>query len=299
MSGKNPTTIPGRRLGRHLRELRLAAGLSIVDAARLIERGSGTLQRLEAGQAPRIRLLDIEALCKVYGAESRTDALKALATEADYRTRPVDDRIWWERYEDLIPDDFETYVSLEAAAEKVIMYQADIVPGVVQTADYARALDQVYFGSDTPLELEQRIQIRMQRQTALTRRVSPVEVDLLLDEAVLRRVAGSKKVMAAQLRKLADTPPNIRIRVVPFGAGFPLGIPSGPFVTLHFPNDPTTKRPIEPTTVYIEGYGYRLYYDRSSDVERYLKAHAALARVALNEANSKHLMRWLAKEYEA
>ncbi|MGV9413549.1 helix-turn-helix domain-containing protein [Nocardia sp. NPDC003693] len=299
MSGKNRTTIPGRRLGRQLRELRQAAGLSIADAARLIERGAGTLQRLESGESPRIRLLDIEALCKVYGCEPKTDALKALATEADHRTRPVDERVWWHRYEDLIPDDFETYVSLEAAAAQVIMYQADIVPGVVQTADYARELDRVFFSSDTPMELEQRIQVRMQRQTALNRRLSPVEVDLLLDEAVLHRWSGSKRIMAAQLRKLADTPPNVRVRVIPFKAGFPLGIPSGPFVILHFPNDPATKRPVEPTTVYIEGYGSRLYYDRASDVDRYLNAHSALGRVALNPADSKHLLRWVAKEYEA
>lgn len=298
MSGKNSTTIPGRQMGRQLRELRQAKGLSIADAARLIERGAGTLQRLEKGEASRIRLLDIEALCNLYGVEDKTEALKALAVQADNRTRPVDEEVWWHRYSDLIPDDFGTYVSLEAAAAQVIMYQSDVVPGVVQTADYARALDGRFFASDSPMELEQRIQIRMQRQTALTRRLAPVEVDLLIDEAVIRRVAGTRAIMARQLRKLADSPANVRVRIVPFSAGFPLGVAPGPFVMLNFPNDPATKQPIEPTTVYVETYGSRLYYDRRDMVERYLNAHEALGEVALSMGESKHLLRCVAKEFE-
>ncbi|WP_329415318.1 helix-turn-helix domain-containing protein [Nocardia vinacea] len=298
MTGKNPTTIPRRQLGRELRELRHGAGLSIADAARLIERGAGTLQRLEKGESPRIRQLDIEALCKIYSATNRMKALKALAAQADERTRPVDDSCWWQRYEDLIPDDFGTYLSLESAAAKVIMYQADVVPGIVQTADYARALDRLFFKSDTPMELEQRIQVRMQRQAALTRGLSPVEVDLLLDESVLRRMVGGKRVMAAQLRKLADTPPNVRVRIIPFSAGLPLGIATGPFVILHFPTDLSTKRPVEPTTVYAESYGSRLYYDSADIVSRYLGAHESISRVALSEADSKRLLRQVAKEFE-
>ncbi|WP_067814231.1 helix-turn-helix domain-containing protein [Nocardia inohanensis] len=299
MSGRNPTTIPGRQLGRQLREMRQAKGLSIADASRLIERGAGTLQRLEKGEAHKIRQLDIEALCKLYGAEDKTETLKLLALQADERTRPVDEKVWWQRYEDLIPDDFETYVSLESAAARVIMHQSDVVPGVVQTADYARALDRVFFASDTPMELEQRVQVRMQRQTAFTRRLSPVEVDLLIDEAVIRRVAGNALVMAAQLRKLADTNPNVRVRIVPFSAGFPLGIAPGPFVILHFPTDLSTGQPVEPTTVYVETYGSRLYYDSGEMVDRYLQAHQALARVALSVADSKHLLRQVAKEFES
>ncbi|MEV6769680.1 helix-turn-helix transcriptional regulator [Nocardia sp. NPDC051030] len=297
---KNPTTIPRRQLGRQLREMRLAAGLSLVDAARLIERGSGTLQRLEKGENPRIRQLDVEALCKLYGVSTeRMDQMKALALQADKRTRSDDESHWWRRYEDLIPADFETYMSLELAAERVTMYQTDTVPGIVQTADYARALDRVYFSADTSVELEQRVQVRMQRQIAITRRLSPVEVDLLIDEAVLRRVAGSRKIMAAQLRRLADTPPNVRVRVIPFSAGFPLGGHVGPFVILEFPSDSATGAPVEPTTIYVESYGTRLYYDSETDVSRYSDAYVKFGRVALNEAESKHLLRCVAKEYEA
>ncbi|WP_306356286.1 MULTISPECIES: helix-turn-helix transcriptional regulator [unclassified Nocardia] len=300
MTGKNPTTIPRRQLGRQLREMRQGAGLSIADAARLIERGAGTLQRLEKGENPRIRLLDIEALCRLYDAsEEKLEVLKALAREGDERARPTDERVWWHRYDDLIPSDFETYMSLEAAAAQVIMYQPDVVPGIVQTAEYARALERVFFSSDSPMELEQRIQVRMQRQTAITRRLAPVEVDLLIDEAVIRRVAGARQVMAAQLRKLADTPTNVRVRVVPFSVGFPLGCAPGPFVILRFPMDSGTKTPVEPTTVYVESYGSRLYYDRTDIVDRYVGAHEQLGAVALSEADSKHLLRQVAKEFEA
>ncbi|MVU82301.1 helix-turn-helix domain-containing protein [Nocardia sp. ET3-3] len=297
---KNPTTIPRRQLGRQLRELRQAVGLSLADAARLIERGAGTLQRLEKGENPRIRQLDVEALCKLYGVpEEQTQQMKALALQADRRTRPVDDSHWWTRYEDLIPADFETYMSLEVAAERITMYQPDTVPGIIQTADYARALDRVFFSSDTVMELEQRVQVRIQRQAAITRRLSPVEVDLLIDEAVLRRVAGSPRVMAAQLRRLADTPPNVRVRVVPFRVGFPVGGHVGPFVMLEFPLDPSTGEPVEPTTIYVESYGTRLYFDSDTDVSRYRDAYVKIGRVALSETDSKHLLRSVAKEYES
>ncbi|MFJ4657973.1 helix-turn-helix domain-containing protein [Nocardia sp. NPDC088792] len=297
---KNPTTIPRRQLGRQLREMRQAVGLSLADAARLIERGAGTLQRLEKGENPRIRQLDIEALCKLYGAsDEHMQQLKDIALQADRRTRPADDSYWWTRYEDLIPADFETYMSLESAAERITMYQPDTVPGIIQTADYARSLDKVFFGSDTAAELEQRVQVRMQRQAAITRRLSPVEVDLLIDEAALRRVAGSRKVMAAQLRRLADTPPNVRVRVIPFSVGFPMGGHVGPFVMLEFPSDPATGSAVEPTTVYVESYGTRLYYDSDVDVSRYRDAYTKIGRVALREADSKYLLRSVAKEYEA
>ncbi|WP_405498281.1 helix-turn-helix domain-containing protein [Nocardia sp. NBC_00511] len=297
---KNPTTIPRRQLGRQLRELRQSVGLSLADAARLIERGAGTLQRLEKGENPRIRQLDIEALCKLYDVpEDHMQQLKELALQSDRRTRPADDSFWWTRYEDLIPADFETYMSLESAAERITMYQPDTVPGIIQTAEYARALDRAFFGSDTVMELEQRVQVRMQRQVAITRRLSPIEVDLLIDEAVLRRVAGSRRIMAAQLRRLADTPPNVRVRVIAFCAGFPMGGHVGPFVMLEFPNDPSTGMPVEPTTVYVESYGTRLYFDSEADVSRYREAYVRIRRVALGEAESRHLLRSVAKEYEA
>ncbi|MEV0466511.1 helix-turn-helix transcriptional regulator [Nocardia tengchongensis] len=297
---KNPTTIPRRQLGRQLRELRQAVGLSLADAARLIERGAGTLQRLEKGENPRIRQLDIDALCKLYGVpEERTQQMKALALQADRRSRPSDESHWWTRYEDLIPAEFETYMSLEMAAERMITYQPDTVPGIVQTADYARALNRVFFSSDTTMELEQRVQVRMQRQTAITRRLSPLEVDLLIDEAALRRVAGSRRIMAAQLRRLADTPPNVKVRIVPFSSGFPLGGHVGPFVILDFPADSATQAPVEPPTVYVESYGSRIYYDSEPDVSRYRDAYTRIGRIALNEADTKHVLRCAAKEYDA
>ncbi|WP_330255147.1 helix-turn-helix domain-containing protein [Nocardia sp. NBC_00565] len=295
MTSKNPTTIPRRQLGRQLRELRQAAGLSIADAARLIERGAGTLQRLEKGESPRIRQLDIEALCKVYGVRAvDMKVLKALAAQGDERTRPVDDSCWWQRYDDLIPPDFGTYLSLESAAERVITHQDNMVPGIVQTADYARALEGAAFPGISPMELEQRVQIRIQRQSAITRRVSPVEVDLLIDESVIHRVVGSRKVMSAQRRHLADTPPNVHVRIIPFGAGFPLGSAPGPYVILQFPSDPATRQSTEPTTVYVESYGSRLYYDHPDAVSRYVTAHARISEVALTETDTKHLLRQMA-----
>ncbi|WP_280460312.1 helix-turn-helix domain-containing protein [Nocardia carnea] len=285
------STLPRRQIGRYLRDLRQGAGLTIAEVARRIERGATTVQRLETGAAERIRLWGIEAICRVCGADETTiEALKGLAQQGDSRR-------WWHQYGDLIPLDFDVYMGLEAGARKLTSFQ-ELVPGLLQTLDYARMLTRVAHPSAPDDEIARRVELRRRRQIMLTKKNDPVPFDVVLDESVLHRVIGSRRIMETQLRHLADmgTRANIAIRVLPFSVGIPLGDLTGPFVILDFEVPPAGDS-TEPPVVYAEGYTGDMYFEDPDVVEQYRNAHADLRRVALNEQDSRHLLREKAREF--
>ncbi|TQM29661.1 helix-turn-helix protein [Nocardia bhagyanarayanae] len=293
-SDNGSSTLPRRQLGRYLRDWRTQAGLTIAEAARLMEWGASTLQRLEKGQADRIRTIDIQELCRIYGIpDELCDGLKGLAQQAAVKS-------WWHAFGDLIPENFDVYVGLEASARELRSYQSELVLGLLQTPDYTRALNRLCYPDDTEDEIERRVQLRTQRQALVTRRVSPATVDVVLHESVLHRSVGGSKVMAAQLRHLADfsTRPNVSLRILPFAAGVPLGDSTGPFTVLGFGTD-SKGHQVEPPVVYVEGFTGDLYLERPADVERYHLAHECLQRSALDIQPSRHLLRQLAKECAA
>ncbi len=259
-----------------------------------MEWGASTLQRLEKGQADRIRTIDIQELCRIYGIpDALADGLKGLAQQAAVKS-------WWHAYGDLIPENFDVYVGLEASAQQLSSYQSELVLGLLQTADYAKALHRLGYPGDSEAELERRVQLRLQRQALISRRASPATVAVVLHESVLRRVVGGAKVMAAQLRHLADlsTNDNVAVRILPFAAGIPLGDSTGPFTVLEFGTD-SKGHPVEPPVVYVEGFTGDLYLERPVDVQRYHRAHACLQRAALDIQTSRHLLRQVAKEFAA
>lgn len=259
-----------------------------------MEWGASTLQRLEKGQADRIRTIDIQELCRIYGIpDELADGLKGLAQQAAVKS-------WWHAYGDLIPENFDVYVGLEASAQQLSSYHSELVLGLLQTADYARALHRLGYPDDSESELERRVQLRLQRQALITRKTSPATVAVVLHESVLRRVVGGVKVMAAQLRHLADlsTSDNVSVRILPFTAGIPLGDATGPFTVLEFGTD-GKGLPVEPPVVYVEGFTGDLYLERPVDVRRYHRAHECLQRAALDIQNSRQLLRQVAKEFAA
>ncbi len=259
-----------------------------------MEWGASTLQRLEKGQADRIRTIDIQELCRIYGIpDGLADGLKGLAQQAAVKS-------WWHAYGDLIPENFDVYVGLEASAKQLTSYQSELVLGLLQTAEYASALNRLGYPADSDAELQRRVQLRLQRQALITRRVAPATVDVVLHESVLRRVVGGAKVMATQLRHLADlsTCNNVSLRILPFAAGVPLGVSTGPFTVLEFGTD-GKGQPIEPPVVYAEGFTGDLYLERHADVRRYDRAYECLQRSALEIQSSRDLLRQVAKEYVA
>ncbi|RMI34039.1 helix-turn-helix domain-containing protein [Nocardia stercoris] len=288
------STVPRRQLGKYLRDWRTQSGLTIADAARLMEWGASTLQRLETGHSDRIRLIDIRELCRIYGIPGEiAEGLEGLASQSVVQS-------WWHAYDDAIPESFDVYVGLEAAAQQFVSYRSELVPGLLQTADYARALYRLDNPDATDAEVERRVALRVQRQAPINRRNHPATVDVVLDESVLRRLVAGPRVMAAQLRHLADlsTREHVTLRVLPFAAGMPLGLPTGPYVILGFGTD-AKGRAGEPPVVYVQGFTGELYLERAADVDRYRRAHAALAACALDVPETRRLLRQLGKEYAA
>ncbi|MFC8525740.1 helix-turn-helix domain-containing protein [Nocardia sp. NPDC057227] len=286
-----PSTIPRRQLGRYLRDLRQEAGYSIANAARLIERGAGTLQRLEKGQAGRIRTLDIKALCQLYEVPEKLPMLLELVQAAD--SNAGDGGLWWQEYSDAIRADFELYVSLESSATKLTTFRPDIVSRLFQAANYARALDDLFEPGATAEQIEHRANVRINRQRIITRKRNPVPVELLVDELVLRRAVGGPRVMAGQLTHLADLPANVTVRLLPFTTGYPLGVATGPFTILDF-DEATGEMP----TVFVEGFRGNMYYDKAEAVNHFRSTFARLRAAALSPADSKHALRRMAREYK-
>ncbi|MTE12609.1 hypothetical protein GLP40_07440 [Nocardia sp. CT2-14] len=121
--------------------------------------------------------------------------------------------VGWHAYGDLIPANFNLFVGLEASARELAYYQPVIVPGIFQTADYARTLDRRFFPHETDTELDRRIELRQQRQNVILRKRQPANLIAVLHESAVRTRVGDGHIMSAQLRRLADlgTQSNIEV----------------------------------------------------------------------------------------
>ena len=279
------STVPRRQLGRYLRDLRNQAGLLVRDAARGLEWSEAKMWRIETGQTS-LRSLDVEAMCRLYGAPpDLTAALMGLAKETKARG-------WWQAYGDAVPQWFDLYVGLEAAASRLSLYGQELVPGLFQTEDYARTL----IVADNPdvdqAEIERRIRLRMARQAVVRRMIDPPTLQVALNESALRWPVGGAEIMAGQLTRLAEASelPNVSLRVVPFAAGFHPGIMSGAFNILRFPLNGNGEDS-EPPTLYAELYTGALYLDKPQEIERYTAAFAGMWGQALDEPSSRELIR--------
>lgn len=287
------TTLPRRQLGRYLKDARLAMGLKLEDVAPLMQWSASKLSRIESGKSPVIRVLDVEALCGIYEIDDPevSAGLLGLAKQSTGTS-------WWQAFDDVITGNFDLYVGLESSARKLSIFRPDMLSGLFQTPDYSRALDRTYFPDITREELERRVQLKLKRQIVITRKTKPAHVDLVVHEAAFRTVVGSPGAMAGQLRFLADMPANVTVRVLPFEAGFPAGISTGPFTILDFGDD-SKGREISPTVVYIESYAGDMYLERSKDVARYRQACSIIQQAALDLAESKRFLRHTAREFRA
>ncbi|WP_378734882.1 helix-turn-helix domain-containing protein [Nocardia brasiliensis] len=287
------STLPRRQLGRQLRKYREEIGMTLAQAARSVEIGTTTLHRLEKGGADKVRVRIVQHLCEVYERSAEeTAAMKHLAQQAAVKS-------WHAEYNDLLPDNFDNYVGLEAAARQLISYQ-ELVPGLLQTEEYARTMIRNYFVDEADTDIDRRVELRMTRQTIVKRKTEAVTLDVVLHESALRRAVGSPRIMATQLRHLADasTWPNVSVRVLPFSAGIPLGLLPGPFVILAFGVD-AKGRPVEPDVVYVESVvTANIYLEKPHDVDRYRSVSAALHGASLSAADSRALLRKIAKEYQ-
>lgn len=284
------STVPRRQLGRYLRDLRNQAGLTVKDAARGLEWSETKIWRIETGQTS-LRSFDVEVMCRVYGVQAdMTEALMGLAKETKARG-------WWQAYGDAVPEWFDLYVGLEAAASKLFLYEQELVPGLFQAPDYARTLIKADHPDESDEETNRRVDLRMARQALVRRTIDPPALQVALNESVLRRPVGGAEVMAAQLRRLdeASELPNVALRVVPFESGFHPGILSGSFNILRFPLNGNGQES-EPPTVYADLYTGALYLDRPNEIDRYTEAFTAIWQDALDEDTSREIIHQAAED---
>src|ERR1700733_3183904 len=247
------STVPRRQLGRYLRELRNRERLTVKAAAESLEWSEAKIWRIETGQTS-LRSFDVEAMCKIYGAPADlTEALMGLAKETKARG-------WWHAYGDVIPDGFDVYVGLEEAASELDWYESELVPGLLQTENYARTVIAAGNPGVADDEIDRRVHVRTARQALLRRTAAAPRLRVVLNEAILPRPVGGPAVMGGQLRHLvaASDLPSVCLRVVMFAAGLHDGVMSGPFEILRFPRN-GDGRDSEPPTVFADGFTGDLY----------------------------------------
>ncbi|WP_232828628.1 helix-turn-helix domain-containing protein [Kribbella monticola] len=267
-------------LGAHLRRLREAADISRADAGWAIRGSESKISRLELGRVG-FKVRDVDDLLTLYkldDAEER-ERLLELAQQAN---NPG----WWQRWDDLTPTWFHSYLGLEMAAELIRTFELQFVPGLLQTPDYARAV--VQLGRDRPLpaeEVERLVALRTGRQQVLTRKRS-VRLWAVIDEAVLQRPIGGREVFRAQLEYLIEVSQwhNVTLQIIPFDRGGYTAT-GGAFSILRFGEMDL------PDVVYIEHLTSAVYLDKREDLDEYAVTMDSLAITALRPRHTEELLR--------
>lgn len=273
-------TVRGRRLMRELTRLRHAQGLSLEVAAQRLDFSKSKLYRLENGRS-RITLDDLEDMLDLYAARSpQREALVQLGRDARKRG-------WWTAYSDVFTS---SYVGLESESA-TIKINAHLVPGFLQTPDYARATIARTGPWLDPADVERRVAARTARQQALLALESPPQIHVVLDEAVLHRQVGGAEAISRQLAAIteASARPDITIQVLPFSAGAAAG-QDGEFVILSFPD------PEDPPVAYVEGLMGDIYLESEAELDRFGLAWTTLVSQALGPEESAAMISMLAKE---
>lgn len=229
MSGKRGPTLRAQWLGKQLRDVREAAKLTLKDAGDHILRDPSTISRIEAGVVPP-RAPDVLELLNLYGVDDQT-----VRSALEQLSRDIWQKGWWDGYAPHVAGRIIDAAWLESRAERLRDFCALVLPGLLQTPQYAEAVMRAA-DPDTPDErVQQRIEFRMRRQQVLTRD-DPPEYAAILDEATLHREVGGAEVMSGQLTHLLDLAnrPHISLRVLPFAAGAPAS-PEGAFTLFTMP----------------------------------------------------------------
>jgi hypothetical protein len=251
-------TVRRMLIGSQLRRLRTEAGISRDQAGEAIRASEWKIHRLENGQVG-FKDRDIVDLLRLYGTTD-PEAVVAFLLLAREANAPG----WWQPYTDLLPQWFRAYVDLESATTLIRTYEGQLIPGLLQTEDYMRAVIGGAHLDESPQEAERRVALRVARQGLLTRQ-GPPRLWAVVDEAALRRPVGGPQVMRAQLEALIEATKlaNVVLQILPFAAGaHPAMV--GAFSILRFPDQEL------PDVVYVEHLTNALYLDRRDEVEKYL-----------------------------
>ncbi|WP_285775280.1 helix-turn-helix transcriptional regulator [Microtetraspora sp. NBRC 13810] len=275
MSPTHSPTVRLRRLARELRRMREDSGLTPEAAAAQLGWNRSKISRIETGRT-RASTADVAAVCDLYGVDTSVRAaLIELAKEARRRG-------WWTAYADVFTG---SYVGLEDEASVIRQWEVQLVPGLLQTENYARAV--ISAGRPDPQDpddIHKRVTGRMARRALLSRPDAP-QLCAVLDEGVVHRPIGGRDLMREQLEALLITMrrPNVTVRILPFSVGAHAGL-EGTFTILSFAED------VDPDVAYVEGTAGDVYVEGSEQVERYKVAFERICDAALSPEESHGLI---------
>jgi transcriptional regulator with XRE-family HTH domain len=270
-----------RLVGGALRRYRETMGYALEDAARVLECDRSKISRIETGQRG-IRPKELRELLAEYGVPDREQAaLVAIASRAGQHG-------WWQSYADVLPGPWLDYVIMESAAAEIMTYEAQVVPGLLQTDDYARAIAAAAPRYATDGQREDALAAQAARRRAILLGTSAGRrLSVILGEAALHQAVGGPGVMAAQvshLARLAGDIPGLTLQVLPFTAGAHAAAGSASLAILRFPDAPGLG------VVYLEALSGGVYLESQEDVARYIRAFALLRSAALSPAESMRLL---------
>jgi transcriptional regulator with XRE-family HTH domain len=283
MRSENSPTVRRRRLALELRRLREAARLTCEEVADHLECSASKISRVETGRvsvSPR----DVRDMLELYGVlAAQRESLVQLARDSRQKG-------WWHAYSDTMQPQMATYIGLESAASEIRIYEVSLIPGLLQTEDYARAVIRAGMVNSPAEDIERRVSLLMARQPAVIRE-DPPKVWAVLDEAALRRRVGGAGLMRLQLEHLLAQAalPNVAVQVIPFGGGAHPAM-GRPFIILVFPER------VDTDVVYLEDLTSALYLEDVAEVDRYNVFFNHLRATALSFDDSAALITSVLKE---
>nr|WP_203592520.1 MULTISPECIES: helix-turn-helix transcriptional regulator [unclassified Streptomyces] len=270
-------------MGQELRRLRELKGMTAEEVAERLLVSQSKISRLENGRRS-ISQRDVRDLCGVYEVEDQRIVESLMQMAKDSRQQG-----WWHAFGD-IP--YSVYIGLETDAESLRVYEPQIITGLLQTRAYAEAIVQGGSPESSEQENDKRVEVRLRRQSRITAETDPLRLWVVLDEASLHRVVGSRQVMREQLEHVMELSqlPHITVQVLPFEVGAHAGI-NGQYSILEFADA------ADSSVVYIEGVTSDLYLEKPHDVQKYTVMYEHLRAQSLNVEQSRQLVERLAKDY--
>jgi len=280
-------TMRRRRLAAELRRLRHEAGLSLEDVADGLGWQPSKLSRIENRQVG-VSTADLRKLLVAYKVEDQAyrDHLTDMARRAT-------ERGWWQSFSsDVVPAALATLIGLETEARTIRSYEPELVPGLLQTEAYTRAVMRAWQPSWTAADIDRRVEIRMARQDVLSQAGASPQVNCIINEAVLRRTVGGNEVMHEQVEMLAKErdPANVTVQVLSFNSGAHPAM-AGPFqiLTFHDPGDLGI--------VHLESAMTAMTLEQPEELRRYDEIWGSLQARALSPEDSRVMMRSYALRY--
>ncbi|MFC4530088.1 helix-turn-helix domain-containing protein [Sphaerisporangium dianthi] len=277
----NPT-IRHRRLATELERLREAAGFSREEIADQLDWHATKVWRVESARSG-ISIGDLRDLLDLYEVHgARREALLALARHSRQKG-------WWTEYRDVLTG---SYLDLEAQASTIKNFEPQVIPGLLQTEAYARAVMRTALVMESK-EVRRRTEARVARQRLLSEDGDGPALWVVLDEVAIRRPVGGSDTMREQLQRLIDMSehPRVTMQVIRTSAGAHPGL-SGPFVILDFPT-PQFFAPI----IYLETAATALYLEETEEIARYTLMFDHLRAIALGPAESARFIQSVQSEF--